>query len=410
MSERPNKATICSVVFLDIHDQSSKPVLEQIQDKELFNNILSEAIRDVAPGDRTLVSTSDGAVMALSGAPEQAIYIVMMIRDAIVKHNNTGEEKFFVRAGISIAPVIIGSDINGVPEIQGDGVNVAEHLKNLAGPNQILVSRAYYDITSGLTDEIAGMFSRIQGEQEAYSIRSPEEEPFVPESATELTAAAPLLSRLLHSENLPRYGLWGSVALVAIAVLVGGFMLISATLHPDLGAVIADAKPAAPAADVQTISAPTASVQIAAPTSPQVHEAAPNLVEPASLEPIVSIEATPSAAARPVKTRPVPTQPVTTTPMATTVKADTQMDAPESEAITDIEEAEPQPEIVVPKQEEKKVATARPARRGPAVEERELPTTGVRPKTIWEDFRKSFTQGRKERVCSQAEIALNQCD
>ena len=143
MSERPNKATICSVVFLDIHDQSSKPVLEQIQDKELFNNILSEAIRDVAPGDRTLVSTSDGAVMALSGAPEQAIYIVMMIRDAIVKHNNTGEEKFFVRAGISIAPVIIGSDINGVPEIQGDGVNVAEHLKNLAGPNQILVSRAY---------------------------------------------------------------------------------------------------------------------------------------------------------------------------------------------------------------------------------------------------------------------------
>ena len=96
--------------------------------------------------------------------------------------------------------------------------------------------------------------------------------------------------------------------------------------------------------------------------------------------------------------------------MATTVKADTQMDAPESEAITDIEEAEPQPEIVVPKQEEKKVATARPARRGPAVEERELPTTGVRPKTIWEDFRKSFKQGRKERVCSQAEIALNQCD
>lgn len=405
MSERPNKAAICSVVFLDILDQSSKPLFKQIQDKELFNSVIDEAIKDVAPNDRIQVDTSDGRIMALFGTPEAALFIAMMIRDAIVKHNKTSDEKLFVRAGISMGAVKVGGDINGPPSIQGEGVNAAARVKNLAGPNQILVSRAYYDITSGLTDEIADMFSYFQGAQDVYSIRPSEEEPFVPESVAEPQAAASLLSRLLYGEGSPRYGLWGSAALVAIVFLVGGFMLFSNMLHPDLGVVIGGAKPAVPAADLHAVSAASDSTQLAAP---ETHEAVSSPVESTELEPVLATEATQPQETQPMP-KPGPAKSMAIQPLPTAAEADTPMDVAESEFVADIGDAEPEKPMVEPQKEAKKVAAAPPVRKGPAVEERELPSGG-RHQTIWDTFRESFKQGRKEHVCTQAEIALNQCN
>ena len=83
MSERPNKATICSIVFLDLPELSSKPVFQQVGDRELLKSITDEALRDVAPDDRVLIENSNGMVIALFGAPEAALFIAMMIRDAV---------------------------------------------------------------------------------------------------------------------------------------------------------------------------------------------------------------------------------------------------------------------------------------------------------------------------------------
>lgn len=406
MSERLNKATICSVVFLDIPDQPGKPVVSQIRHKELFSRIIDEAIKDVSQEDRLLVDTGSGTALALFGAPEAALFIAMTIRDAIVRHNKVSDDKFSIRAGISMGPVRVEGDSVGLPCIQGEGVNRAAHIMKLAGPNQILVSRAYYDITSGLTEEIAGMFSRFGDGQEVYSVRSPEEEPFVPESVAEHVEAAPLFSRLLNNENLPRYGLWGSAALVAIVILVGGFMLASNISRPDLGVVIADSKPAAPVTDVHAVTAPIP------PAAPVTHATAPNL-EPVGPEPsITTVAAQPaaslSAATPPAETQATKPQAVKSRPRANTVKPDIQADIPGSEPVADDAEAEPETPMAAPQQEEKKVAAAPPARSGPVVEERQLPSRS-RPKTVWDEFRKSFKQGRKEHICTQAEIALNQC-
>src|SRR5690606_4191014 len=228
---------------------------EQIRDKELFNGFINEAIKDVAQNDRILLDTGDGAAIALLGAPEEAPFVSMTIRDGIVRYNKDGEHKLFVRTGINLGPVRVVSDINGRPNILGDGINVAERVMSFAEPNQILVSRSYYEITSRLTEEITGMFTyfgvkqdKHVREHEVYSIRSAEEEPFVPESPAAPEAAAPrasVFAGLLNNENLSRYGLWGSVALVAIAIFAGGFMLVSNMLAtPDLGNVAA-----APASD-----------------------------------------------------------------------------------------------------------------------------------------------------------------
>lgn len=414
MSEQPRKATIGSVICIDFADHTDKPVFKQVRDKERLNRIIEDAIRDVSPEHRVLVDAVDGKAIALFCEPEAALFIAMTIRDAIVRHNNAGEDTLFIRTGIGIGPVRI-AETGGLASLQGDGYDVAASIKNLAAPNQILVSRTYHDITAGLTDEIAGMYTPFAGVQDAYAIQPSEDEPFVPESATQFAEAEPLISRLLDNDDAPRYGLWGSVALVAIAVLVGGFLLFSNLLHPDLGVVVADSKPKAPAADLQTVSAPATAPEV---VSPQPHVAAPNLEAPAdpgteivALEPSQPTalpdeslpQMTRSRAAQAAAVRSPSTQPV-----AITEETEINRFEFEDDHASDDPEALPETPVVTPP-ETRKVATAPRARSGPAVEERSLPTRGTRPKTIWDGFRESFKQGRKEHVCTQAEIALNQC-
>jgi hypothetical protein len=50
-------------------------------------------------------------------------------------------------------------DINGHPNIIGDGINVAQRIMSFARPGQIVVSRSYYDVVSNLASEYAKLFS-----------------------------------------------------------------------------------------------------------------------------------------------------------------------------------------------------------------------------------------------------------
>src|SRR5690606_41515107 len=100
MSERLNKATICSVVFLDIPDQSSKPVVKQIKDKELLNSNMDDAIRD-AVNDRILVDTNDGRAIARFGAPEEDPAVAMTTDHAVLRHKNLSRRQRVRRAGLN---------------------------------------------------------------------------------------------------------------------------------------------------------------------------------------------------------------------------------------------------------------------------------------------------------------------
>lgn len=384
MSERLNKTSICSVVFLDIVNQSKKPVAEQIRDKDLFNGFINEAIKDVAQNDRILLDTGDGAAIALLGAPEEALFVAMTIRDSIVKYNKDNHYKLLVRIGINLGPVRVVSDINGRPNILGDGINVAERVMSFAGSNQILVSRSYYEITSRLTEEITSMFSyfgvrqdKHVREHEVYSIRSADEEHFVPESAAEVVATSSLFSRILNNENLSRYGLWGSVALVAIAISAGAFMLISNMMAPDLGNAVADTTtPEATATALQTTSAADTTMQPDAP----------------GLKAVAPVMAKPDGASSADK------------PSTTTAKANTKLETSKRKSASPEKKQEQSGEAAP--REESTVAAASPVESSPVVEERKDTQD---EKTGWDAFKESLKQGRQERVCTQAEIALNQC-
>jgi class 3 adenylate cyclase len=159
---RPNRTFICSVVFVDIVEYSKKSVNEQIQLKERFNALLTEAIKDISVNDRIVLDTGDGAAVGFLGDPEDALFVAMSLRDAL-KDDETGETfDLHVRMGINLGPVKLLKDINNQLNLIGDGINVAQRIMNFAEPGQLLVSRSYYDIVSCLSQEFAKLF-RYQG-------------------------------------------------------------------------------------------------------------------------------------------------------------------------------------------------------------------------------------------------------
>ena len=94
MEHATNRTFICSVVFLDIVSYSELPVDEQIKLKSRFNIILAEAIKDVAVNDRIILDTGDGAAISFLGDPEDALFVALSIRDAIIGDKCTSPPVF----------------------------------------------------------------------------------------------------------------------------------------------------------------------------------------------------------------------------------------------------------------------------------------------------------------------------
>ncbi|GAB1233976.1 adenylate/guanylate cyclase domain-containing protein [Ferrigenium sp. UT5] len=180
MEQRGNKTIICAVFFLDIVEYSKKSVAGQISLKERFNAFLSIAIRDVPVADRIILDTGDGAAISFLGDIEDALQAALSVRSSLLGEGVRMDQPLLVRMGINLGPVRLVKDINGLPNIVGDGINVAQRVMGFADPGQILVSRSYFDAVSRLSHEYAGMF-HYQGartdkhvrEHEVYAIGYP---------------------------------------------------------------------------------------------------------------------------------------------------------------------------------------------------------------------------------------------
>ncbi|HET9651965.1 MAG TPA: adenylate/guanylate cyclase domain-containing protein, partial [Usitatibacter sp.] len=114
--------------------------------------------------DRIILDTGDGAAISFLGDPEDALFVTLQLRESMIGENMSatqveasGEDA--VRMGINLGPVKLVKDINGHPNIIGDGINVAQRIMSFARPGQIVVSRSYYDVVSNLASEYAKLFT-----------------------------------------------------------------------------------------------------------------------------------------------------------------------------------------------------------------------------------------------------------
>jgi class 3 adenylate cyclase len=300
MIEQPSRTLVCSIVFLDIVEYSTKPVAEQLLLKQAFNKLLSSALENVHARDRVVLDTGDGAAITFLGDPEDALFVAMSLR-AAARAEATGA--IAIRIGINLGPVRVVKDINGQMNIIGDGINVAQRVMSFAQSGQLLVSRSFYEVVSCLSLDYASLFSYVGArtdkhvrEHEVYSVGIGTDAArrvletgslrvaprgAAPRFIGELTDARPF--------GLHRMALLG--APLAFALLVGGGVAVRAQMRPPLqpaavpgAAARAVAKPApvldkpVAAAKVEPVPAPKAEVLAAAKPEPA---AAPPKAAPA---------------------------------------------------------------------------------------------------------------------------------
>jgi len=163
--ESAGRTLVCSVLFLDIADYSQRPVAEQLQLKQAFNQALAAALEQVAPRDRIILDTGDGAAITFMGDPEDALFASMAMRDLAASVP--------VRLGVNLGPVRLVKDLNGQMNIIGDGINVAQRVMSFARPGQLLVSRSYYEVVSCLSRDYANLF-RHEGSRTDKHVRAHE--------------------------------------------------------------------------------------------------------------------------------------------------------------------------------------------------------------------------------------------
>ncbi|HXV10419.1 MAG TPA: adenylate/guanylate cyclase domain-containing protein [Burkholderiales bacterium] len=164
------RTLICSVVFIDIVDYSKKTVAKQLAIKSWFNELLGQALASTASEDRLILDTGDGAAICFPGDPEEALFTANGLRVSLAERNYP---ELAFRIGINLGPVKVVKDINGRPNIIGDGINVAQRVMSFAEPNQILVSRSYYEVVSCLSEEYLQLF-HYQGVRHDKHVRSHE--------------------------------------------------------------------------------------------------------------------------------------------------------------------------------------------------------------------------------------------
>jgi hypothetical protein len=173
MAEHTNRTFICSVLFLDIVEYTKQVVGVQIALKERFNAVLTEAIAGVATDDRIILDTGDGAAVSFLGDPEDALFAGMSLRDAVAGQEVASGPRLQIRVGVNLGPVRLVKDINGQPNIIGDGINVAQRVMSFADPGQILVSRSYHDVMARLSEDYAKLF-RYEGAKTDKHVREHE--------------------------------------------------------------------------------------------------------------------------------------------------------------------------------------------------------------------------------------------
>jgi hypothetical protein len=158
---RNNRTWLCTVLFMDIVGYSMLSVDRQMMVKQNFSTLVSEALRSLPDEDCIKLDTGDGLAVCYLGAPEDVLYVAVGLRDAFIDINAICGACYSVRMGINLGPVKILEDINGQRNTIGDGINAAQRIMSFAQPNQLLVSRPYYDVISCLSEENPKMFAYI---------------------------------------------------------------------------------------------------------------------------------------------------------------------------------------------------------------------------------------------------------
>ncbi|MDT8403366.1 adenylate/guanylate cyclase domain-containing protein [Sulfuriflexus sp.] len=156
-----NRTWLSSVLFLDIVGYSRHSIENQIRVKDHFNSVITNSIDCLSDEDSVKLDTGDGIAICYLGDPEDILYLAIGLRNAFMRSAENCEMAYSVRSGINLGPVKIVEDINGQRNMIGDAINVAQRIMAFAQPDQLLVSRSYFDVVNAISENYEDMFNYI---------------------------------------------------------------------------------------------------------------------------------------------------------------------------------------------------------------------------------------------------------
>lgn len=158
--EPKTRTWLSTILFMDIVGYSKLPVDQQMEVKHHFGTLVGNAVQGLTDADRITIDAGDAVAICYVGDPEDMLYVAIGLRDAFGKlHEDLDPHVHYsVRMGMNLGPVKIVEDINGHRNAVGDGINVAQRIMTFATPNQLLVSRAYFEVVNCLSEEFQRLF------------------------------------------------------------------------------------------------------------------------------------------------------------------------------------------------------------------------------------------------------------
>lgn len=156
------RTLMAAVLFADLVGYSRKPVADQFAAKGSFRELLQGVLAPLAPESRLVLDTGDGAAIAFLSDPEHALYVALELRSKLASREAGGLlDPGDLRLGLNLGPVRRMTDLNGQPNLVGEGMNSAERVMSFASPGEITASRSYCDAISCLRESYRLLFEPL---------------------------------------------------------------------------------------------------------------------------------------------------------------------------------------------------------------------------------------------------------
>jgi class 3 adenylate cyclase len=396
MNDKLNKTAICSVLALEIIDFAKKTQDEQIKIKSLFNSFINQAVIDIPEADRIIVDTINGAAITCNGpledALEDALFISITIRDEILKNNAQSFNPLYVQFGINLGPARVTNNAGSQTNITGDGIDVAQRIMSFANPNQILVSQVYFEMASKLTQEMAQMFEKYDMhayEHDVYAVRLLKGGAEAEDAAISADTIAPVQA-IASNINW----LYVGTGLLTLAAFFALIKLVSAPTEPTITIVN----------PINVLPANVQPAQIQPTAIKPAVEQLPAIEAPATTETDATPDAEPVVAGKPATANAVDNEPKKAN--ASQKQASRIVIVkPKVESKTESKPAENKVEKPAANVNDNKA----PANTAAKPADAKADKNASNEKSGWKTFTDSVKSGT-ERKCTQAEIALNQCN
>src|SRR5215217_2744200 len=204
------------VLFIDIIGYSKLLIEEQ---KERLNELTeivlaTPQVREATDEQLVRLPTGDGMALVFHHSAEEPARCALEIAEALRKH-----PELPVRMGIHSGPVSEVTDVNGLKNIAGAGINMAQRVMDCGDAGHILLSQHVADDLMQYRQWAPRL--RDLGECEVkHGVRlhlvnlyaEPLGNPEPPEKFRQVAAPAPMASALVKPKRMP----WHEVAVVAI--------------------------------------------------------------------------------------------------------------------------------------------------------------------------------------------------